>query len=54
MDSVFKVMEWMEFSLGNICKKKRKLKAQNIKVRKRRGCQPRRPKNGPVGEHKVR
>lgn len=54
MDSVFKVVERMEFSLGNMCKKKRKLKAQNIKISKRRECQPRGFKNGPMGGHKVR
>ena len=37
-DSVYKVMKWVGFSLENMCRRKRRLTAQNIKVRKRRGC----------------
>lgn len=37
-DSVYKVMKWVRSAPENMCRRKRRLMAQNIKVRKRRGC----------------
>lgn len=54
-DVVFTVMKWTSFSLmfwRTCTEEKRRLKTQNIEVRKRRGSQPRRPKNSPRGGSK--
>lgn len=54
-DVVFTVMKWMSFSLmfwRTRTEEKRRLKTQNIEVRKRRWSLSRRPKNSPRGGSK--